>query len=69
MSTKLFVGNLSWSTTSDTLRTAFEEYGEVVDCMVVTDAQTGRTRGFGFVSFADEESADSAVGGMHDQEF
>lgn len=64
MSKKLFVGGLSWDTTDDSLRTAFERYGDVTDAAVITDRETGRSRGFGFVTFADAASADSAISAM-----
>ena len=53
MSRKLFVGGLSWNTTDDGLREAFSRFGQVVEAKVVTDRETGRSRGFGFVSYQD----------------
>ena len=50
MSKKLFVGGLSWNTADDGLREAFERFGEVTEAKVITDRETGRSRGFGFVS-------------------
>ncbi len=67
MSKKLFVGGLSWGTDSDGLRTAFEQYGEVTDAAVINDRDTGRSRGFGFVTFADNSAADAAIEGMNGQ--
>ncbi len=61
MAKKLFVGGISWNTGDAELRQAFEAFGEVVEATVVTDRQTGRSRGFGFVSFADDESAAKAL--------
>jgi len=61
MQNKLFVGGLSWGTDSAGLREAFEEYGEVTDAAVVTDRDTGRSRGFGFVTFADPADATAAM--------
>ncbi|QQR91241.1 MAG: RNA-binding protein [Myxococcales bacterium] len=61
MSKKLFVGSLAWATTSDTLRGAFASFGEIEDAVVINDRATGRSRGFGFVTFADDEAADKAV--------
>jgi cold-inducible RNA-binding protein len=49
MSTRLYVGNLSFNSTDDTLRAAFAGFGEVTDAKVITDRETGRSRGFGFV--------------------
>jgi RNA recognition motif-containing protein len=53
MSKKLFVGGLSWNTTDETLREAFARFGEVIEAKVVSDRETGRSRGFGFVSYQD----------------
>ena len=64
MSNKLFVGGLSWNTTDDGLRQAFETYGEVTDAVVIKDRETGRSRGFGFVTFSASESASSAISQM-----
>lgn len=61
MGTKLFVGNLAWSTTDDTLKAHFEQLGEVVEAKVITDRMSGRSRGFGFVTMATEEAAAEAV--------
>uniref|UniRef100_A0A7N0V781 RRM domain-containing protein n=1 Tax=Kalanchoe fedtschenkoi TaxID=63787 RepID=A0A7N0V781_KALFE len=62
MSTKLFVGGLSWGTDDQSLKDAFSTYGEVIDARVITDRDTGRSRGFGFVSYADDQSASAALG-------
>jgi len=64
MSNKLFVGGLSWGTTDDGLRRAFEAYGDVTDAKVITDRETGRSRGFGFVTFAEAADAQSAMQAM-----
>ncbi|XP_063057126.1 DAZ-associated protein 1 isoform X7 [Engraulis encrasicolus] len=50
---KLFVGGLDWSTTQETLRNYFSQYGEVVDCVIMKDKSTNQSRGFGFVKFKD----------------
>jgi cold-inducible RNA-binding protein len=65
MSKKLFVGGLSWNTTDDGLRNAFAALGEVTDAKVITDRETGRSRGFGFVTFANGDDADAAVEQMN----
>lgn len=65
MSKKLFVGGLSWSTTDTRLRQAFEQWGEVAEAVVVSDRDTGRSRGFGFVTYRDATSAKSALGEMN----
>ncbi|MCB9674490.1 MAG: RNA-binding protein [Alphaproteobacteria bacterium] len=64
MSKKLFVGGLSWNTDDNGLRAAFEEYGEVSEAKVITERDTGRSRGFGFVTFSDDDAADTAVQAM-----
>jgi cold-inducible RNA-binding protein len=58
MSRKLFVGGLSWNTTDDGLKEAFSRFGAVVEAKVVTDRETGRSRGFGFVTY--QEATDGA---------
>lgn len=60
MSKKLFVGGLSWNTNDDGLREAFAEFGYVDDAKVIFDRETGRSRGFGFVTFAEAEAATEA---------
>ena len=65
MSKKLFIGGLSWNTTSDQLKAAFESVGPVADAVVITDRETGRSRGFGFVTYANDADADKAVGQMN----
>lgn len=58
---KLFVGSLPWSINSDGLRELFAQYGEITEAMVISDRDTGRSKGFGFVTFASEESAQKAL--------
>ena len=67
MSNKLFVGGLAWATDDHSLRTAFEQFGEVQEANVVADRETGRSRGFGFVTFNDPEAAKKAIGAMDGQ--
>lgn len=64
MSKKLFIGGLSWDTTDDSLNTAFSAFGEVTEAKVITDRDTGRSRGFGFVTFTDAEAASTAISEM-----
>lgn len=54
--TKMYVGNLPYSTTDDELRELFGEYGAVEDAVVIRDRETGRSRGFGFVTMPDAEA-------------
>jgi cold-inducible RNA-binding protein len=61
MGNKLFVGGLSWNTDDQGLRTAFEPFGQVEDAKVMTDRDTGRSRGFGFVTFSDSATAQNAI--------
>jgi RNA recognition motif-containing protein len=61
MSKKLFVGGLSWETTDARLNAAFAPYGEVTEAKVITDRDTGRSRGFGFVTFTDPQDAAKAI--------
>lgn len=65
MSKKLYVGGLSWNTTDDGLQEAFSRFGEVIEAKVITDRETGRSRGFGFVTFQDNSAADAAVAEMN----
>jgi RNA recognition motif-containing protein len=65
MSKKLFVGSLSWNTTDDGLRAAFERFGEISEAKVIMDRETGRSRGFGFVTFTEGSSAETAAAEMN----
>ena len=60
MSKKLYVGNIPFSTTDDDLRQLFESHGTVVSARVITDRETGRSRGFGFVEMEDGNAAENA---------
>ena len=68
MSSKLFVGGLAWATRDDALRSHFEQFGAVVEAKVITERETGRSRGFGFVTFEDAASASSAKEALHGTE-
>ena len=68
MSSKLFVGGLALATTEESLRALFESCGEVVEAKVITDRETGRSRGFGFVTYADDDQARAAVEELSDTE-
>ncbi|PTY03653.1 RNA-binding protein [Opitutaceae bacterium EW11] len=65
MTTKLYVGNLSFHTTDSALRTAFEPFGTLTDVHVAIDQVSGRARGFGFVTFSTPEEAQAAVDGLN----
>jgi len=66
---KLFIGGLAWHTDDVTLRAKFEEFGQVEEAVVVKDRDTGRSRGFGFVRYAQDSDADKAIEQMNDTEF
>lgn len=58
---KLFIGSLPWAITSETLAELFSQYGEISDAVVISDRATGRSKGFGFVTFTTEEAAQAAL--------
>ncbi|KAI8842615.1 hypothetical protein BJ741DRAFT_591415 [Chytriomyces cf. hyalinus JEL632] len=66
--TKLFVGNLSWGTTDDSLVQAFSAYGSVTDAIVLKDRETGRSRGFGFVTMESADAAQAAIDALNEQD-
>jgi cold-inducible RNA-binding protein len=68
MSTKLFVGSISWNTTDEMLKEHFSQAGEVASANIVTDRETGRSRGFGFVEFANEADAQKAIEMFNEKE-
>jgi RNA recognition motif-containing protein len=65
MGNRLYVGNLSFNTSSDSLRDAFAQYGDVTDVHLVTDRQTGQPRGFGFVTMGTGAAAQAAIAAMN----
>ncbi|XP_024974382.1 glycine-rich RNA-binding protein 4, mitochondrial-like isoform X2 [Cynara cardunculus var. scolymus] len=67
-SAKLFVGGLSYGTDEMGLREAFQQYGEVIDAKVITDRDSGRSRGFGFVSYTSADAANTALQDMDGKE-
>ncbi|KAJ3131509.1 hypothetical protein HDU90_008252 [Geranomyces variabilis] len=58
---KMFIGGLNWETTDESMRTYFEKFGEVEDCVVMKDPTTSRSRGFGFLTFKDPQSVEEVV--------
>jgi len=64
----IYIGNLSFETTEESLRQAFEGYGEVSTVSIVTDRYTGKSRGFGFVEMASKGEAEAAITGLNGQE-
>ena len=65
MSNNLYVGNLTFDTTSADLETLFAQHGEVKKAQVITDRDTGRSRGFGFVEMGTSEAANAAIGSLN----
>jgi RNA recognition motif-containing protein len=66
---KIFVGNLNYRTTPEGLREIFAEHGEVLDVFIGTDRETGRSRGFGFVTMGSKESGQAAIENLNGKEF
>jgi RNA recognition motif-containing protein len=67
--TNIYVGNLPWTTTTEDLYTLFQPYGTVQRAQIVTDRETGRSRGFAFVEMANEAEAQAAIQGLHEQPY
>jgi RNA recognition motif-containing protein len=67
MATNIYVGNLPWATTTEDLVAMFEQYGAVDRAQVVTDRETGRSRGFGFVEMPNEAEAQAAIAALNNQ--
>jgi len=65
----IFVGNLSFNTSEDELRQIFETYGQVERVSILTDRETGRSRGFGFVEMANAEEGEKAIAGLNGSQF
>ena len=65
----IFVGNLSFNTSEDELRKLFEPYGQVDRVSILTDRETGRSRGFGFVEMTNGEEGEKAIAGLNGSQF
>src|ERR687885_1254704 len=65
----IYVGNLSWETTSDDLLALFQEHGKVTRAQVITDRETGRSRGFGFVEMENDSEAQKAIDALNGADF
>ena len=68
MGKKLFVGSLAWATDSSGLKAAFERFGDIEEAQVISDRETGRSRGFGFVTFTEDGSTQQAISEMNGSE-
>lgn len=64
MAKRLYVGNLAYSVTSDDLQAIFEQYGAIKSAQVLSDRETGRSRGFGFVEMENDDEAESAISNL-----
>ncbi|GKV42835.1 hypothetical protein SLEP1_g50200 [Rubroshorea leprosula] len=64
---RCFVGGLAWATDDQSLERAFSQFGEIIESKIINDRETGRSRGFGFVTFRDEKSMLDAIEGMNGQ--
>jgi RNA-binding proteins (RRM domain) len=68
MSKKIYVGNLNYATTEDTLSSLFAQYGEVVSTSIIKDRYTEQSKGFGFIEMADDAAADAAIATLNGKE-
>ncbi|HEY3366862.1 MAG TPA: RNA-binding protein [Symbiobacteriaceae bacterium] len=69
MTASIYVGNLPWRTTAEDLKALFEPYGAVENSRIVTDRETGRSRGFGFVDMAEQEAATKAIAELNNYDY
>jgi RNA recognition motif-containing protein len=68
MAKKLFVGNIEWGVTDEDLQKLFADHGEVEEAVIIKDKFSGRPKGFGFVTFVNDEDADKAIEALNDYE-
>ena len=68
MGNKVYVGNLPWSVDQEKLKEMFSSYGEITEATVISDKFSGRSKGFGFVTFANDEDAAKAISEMNEKE-
>jgi len=66
---QIYVGNMSYETTEDSLRNLFSGFGDVESVKIITDRETGRAKGFGFITMNDDEAANKAIEELNDKEF
>ena len=69
MAKNIYVGNLTWDATADDLLALFKEHGQVARAQVITDRETGRSRGFGFVEMNNDAEAQKAIDALNGQPF
>lgn len=68
MAKKIYVGNISFNTSEDDLRNVFGAYGDVVSVNIITDRETGRSKGFGFVELSSDDGANAAIASLNGKE-
>ena len=68
MSVNIYVGNLPYKITEDSLRDMFEQHGEVSSVKIITDRETGRSKGFGFIEMPDDAAAENAIQQLNEAE-
>ena len=68
MAKRIYVGNLPWATTSEDLRELFQQHGDVESAEVVSDRESGRSRGFGFVAMTSDEATSTAIEALNGHE-
>ncbi len=66
---QIYVGNISYSTTEESLENLFSQYGEVESVKIITDRETGRAKGFGFITMNDDAAAQNAIDELNEKEF
>ena len=69
MGKKIYVGNLPFTTTSDSLSEIFERFGNVQSSKIIFDRETGRSKGFGFIEMSDTFAADTAISQLHGSDY
>lgn len=69
MSTKIYVGNLSFNASENDLEELFAQYGEVVSARIITDRDTNRSKGFGFIEMAEAPAAEAAISELNEKEW
>ncbi|GMO16597.1 MAG: RNA-binding protein [Termitinemataceae bacterium] len=69
MSKKLYVGNLSWQSTEDALKSYFSGFGNVLSARIITDRESGRSKGFGFIEMSSDAEASAAIDGTNGKDF
>ena len=69
MPTNIYVGNLPWQATAEDLTQLFEQFGQVAKAQIITDRETGRSRGFGFVEMSTDDEANAAIEGLNETDY